>query len=101
MGRVYDVRPDVSRGERPGKNVTVVALDGPSAGAVRYVTRVEFDADADEGPAAVTTLVTDLNGRFVVGPDGRAARASFRCVARVVPPTPAAADADTPFVVGA
>lgn len=111
-GRVYDVRPDPAKGERDGRRLRVVHLarDGrtgePGAkGQLRSVTRVAFDADADEGPAAVTAFVTDAGGSFVTSPDGpELARTTFRAtvrVERIEPPRAATADAaaDAPAVV--
>ncbi len=60
-GRVYAARPNREYGELPpprGCRVTDLDTGEP----VRFVLRVEFDADADEGWATVTTADADAAG---------------------------------------
>ena len=97
-GRVYAVRPEP--GERPGKHCKVYAasggfrgfgdrITGPAWLSVKFVQRVEFDADEDEGPAAVTVIAASADGRAIPDATGsKVATATFRCYCRVVPAGP-------------
>jgi hypothetical protein len=104
MGRVYDVHPDMARGELLGRRLRVrlLTIGGePTDRFVPHVTRVEFDADADFGPATVTAFRTDANGRIEVQPDSSLKpwargqvvpiRDTFRAFVAVEPAPPAAA----------
>lgn len=103
MGRVYDITPDKAKGELFGGGLTVEAQVLASRFAplwqkVKWVTRVEFDADADEGTATVTNIARSEDGGVFRCPGGeQVAHATFRCVARVFRKQ----EADTPVVVGA
>lgn len=123
MGRVYDVKPDESKGELQGFGCRLrVRLVSGRWVHVAKVFRVEFDDDTDEGPATVT-LRAELGGGYVATVDRRQiASASFRCMAEIVHgehrdrPLPerlwaevteqmwaddgGTAEADTPVVVG-
>ncbi len=83
MGRVYAVYPDMEKGERRGARCQVEQLGFSNWSPVRYITRVEFDDDADEGPALVTALKTDANGNLPTSHHDHV-RYSFRCHARII-----------------
>jgi hypothetical protein len=109
MGRVYDVEPKA--GERWGNRHRVFRAadlwknaDGSvSVGKwvpLGLVYRVEFDGDADEGPATVYAFAADAEGRMFTDESGvEIARVSFRTTAKIEP-MPGAPAADAPVVVG-
>jgi hypothetical protein len=80
--RVYDERP--TPGERPlPPGTRVLNHDG---GAVPFVTRVEFDADADEGAATVYVRVATPDGAAVPNPPYAGGAVAVRQFTRLVPP---------------
>ncbi len=86
MGRVYDVRPDLSKGERGAAGgYRLEALGFSTWEPVKYACRVEFDDDADEGPALVTVIKSNDKGPVSVG--GNLVYDRFRCHARITPKT--------------
>lgn len=60
MPRTYDVKPDAAKGERPLSEGAKVETD--DGRPLVRVVRVEFDGDADEGPAVVTCEVPVTDG---------------------------------------
>jgi len=92
MGRVYDVNGPNSRA------VMGYRVFDHTGRKVPMVTRVEFDADADEGEAVVTVIAHDADGGMLVDQfAGEVVRAAFRAWVRLVrpgqpdpPPTPKA-----------
>lgn len=81
MGRVYDVRPDVSKGERGGTGYRVLV----GGRKVVNVYRVELDDDDDEGMATVYAFFAS-GGAILADHDGTGAvRVSFRHRVKVVP----------------
>jgi hypothetical protein len=95
MGRVYDIEPKagvrwVSRLKVYRAGYAIQNTDGGIQPVgwkeMRHVFRVEFDADADEGPATVFFYPADELGHpFVDDTFGAAARASCRLWVRVEP----------------
>lgn len=94
MGRVYAVEP--KDGERSGvgfrvDHPTLVWGGPPNAPAVgawgelTNVTRVEFDGDADEGPAWVEAFVETKDGLLVQSAEfrGQPVTVRFRAYVRV------------------
>lgn len=101
-GRVYDISPDISKGERSGwthilhAGTCFYAHHLPSGEKtykpqewqkIEKATRVEFDDDADIGWATVTVYMCDSLGAVYVsglGPNGvKVAKVTFRCYARI------------------
>ena len=89
MGRVYDIRPDTTRGERSGwlHRVHLFGPKGRSPRKLKFVQRVEFDDEADEGMATLTVIMTDADGNPLPESNSDAksvVRATFRCCVCVV-----------------
>ena len=63
MGRVYAINPDKARGELFGGGLQVYTHTGQK---IRYVSRVEFDKDADRGIAAVTAYYATEDGGIIL-----------------------------------
>jgi hypothetical protein len=85
MGRVYALDPDISKGERSAISYGVRAFC-QSAGErqYRFVSRVEFDADVDEGLATITATMTDDSGEPVINfVDNVATKIVFRGYCRI------------------
>lgn len=82
-GRVYDVNPDVSKGELNCRRYRVKQ----NGCILHFIYRVEFDADADSGPATIYAIMNcGLDKPFYVldetGSD--VVRVSFRANVEVV-----------------
>lgn len=104
MGRVYDVRPDLAKGELPGAGRRCLAL-GPARQVLGKIMarRVEFDKDEDEGIATVTAYLTTTTGEYLRTRFG-AVVTTFRALVRIVPVSDPKAEevaltADPPVVV--
>lgn len=98
MGRVYDVRPDRSRGELGGRGWHCVIGGRRVVG----VYRVELDADADAGPATVHAYFMNGGVALAAADKRGAVRVSFRHVVSMVCDPPAdddGDDADAPIYV--
>lgn len=75
MGRVYDINPDASKGERGGPGWHCMIWGMPING----VYRVELDEDSDKGPATVHALFQHGESVLLLSHDGSdAVRVTFR-----------------------
>lgn len=79
MGRVYGMPGEP--GARNGVGYRFFSLAGEK---VRFVTRVAFDADADEGMAAVTAFYTLAGQPVIDHGTGEAAAVTLRTWVRAV-----------------
>lgn len=72
MGRVYTIE------SHPGLRVY-----GSSGAQIIGVTRIEFDADEDNGDATVTAFLFDSKRQLVLDPETMPVQVTFRALARV------------------